>query len=112
MILRGESHVIRDRIELMKLIKKPLTVKILEQLQYLYDMRERRLLNQSYGGIEMEGMEMGEVNDYLELMRLVKIWMSQPVRVNFGGITNGKNKSRNNANAGRSCRRSKRNLRT
>lgn len=107
MIQRGESHFIYDRDELMRLIRKPITIKVLEQLQYLYDLRERRLLCQSQGGIEMEGMEMGEVSDYLELMKLVKAWLSQPVRVNF----NGTNQSRRDANDRRPRRLRKRNMR-
>lgn len=104
--------MIYENLELMQRIRRPSALQVLNQIQYLFDARERRLLCKHEGGIELGGMEAMETQEYLELMRLTKLWLQPIVRVDFKGVKRGKNQSSNHANAGRKSRRSKRNLRT
>lgn len=99
MIERGRSHVIYDDRELMQRIRKPTTIRVLSQLQYLFDARERKLLAAANGGTEMSDLIEGENLEYQELMRLVKAWLQPRVRVDFSRRKkNATSKSRRRVN--------------
>lgn len=89
MILRGESHALRDPIELMARITQPSTVRLLQQLQELYDVRIMRQLSYEIDGDDTALVRL-EFLAYVDLMDLLEEWMKQPVDINFSGLSKRK----------------------
>ena len=85
MILRGESHALRDDLELMKRVRHISTIRILKQLQELYEARARRIEFERMRICEMSGIHQIEHEEYCHLIDLLDDWMRQPVRINFHG---------------------------
>lgn len=102
MIPRGDSHRLHGNpTELLKRIRVSATLAVLDQLQYFYDLRSRRILFDEQGGIVMEGIHAGEVEEFHKLMELTKVWLQPSVRVNFKGVKSGQSKQRRRSNGKR-----------
>lgn len=98
MQLRGLSHVLFSRTEILQRIRRPDCVEVLTQLMELYEVRERRMCFKREGA-GLDGIERIETDTFLELMRLTGVWMQQPVVVDFGGRHERENKQNQHADA-------------
>jgi hypothetical protein len=74
MINRGNHHVLYNRDEMMRLIKNPLTLNVLLQLQDWYEIREQRKL-QEKGGCELDGIKQIEKEQFLGLIAITREWL-------------------------------------
>ena len=82
MIHRGTSHVLRDDLEIMKKLRKPVTVQLLKQLQWFYEARSTRIM---WGDIiDTEALNRIELQEFLEMVKLLEKWMTPPLTLNFG----------------------------
>jgi hypothetical protein len=86
MILRGESHALRNNVELMKRLKSPLTIELLAQLQEFYEVRSRRILFEKDSSVSrktVKATEQIEFEEFCHIIDLLDDWMKPPVMVNF-----------------------------
>ena len=97
MIFRGTSHVILSDVEIMERIKKPGCLAVLRQLMWFHEGRQQRKELERMGA-ELTGVRDSELGDFIKLMTLTQKWLSQPLRLDFGG--KNETRSRRNANAG------------
>jgi uncharacterized membrane protein len=83
MIRRGTSHVLYDKVEVMQRVKRPLTVALLMDLMWMYEEFSRAEL------FRAQGVPVGWDNypAFTRLMRQTKRWLSPPITLNFGPVT-------------------------
>lgn len=79
MIQRGTSHVIFEKLEIMKKIRQPHTIKLLEELMWVFEEYSRRSL------LIETGAEVTWTNEpeFKRLMELTRKWLQAPIRINF-----------------------------
>ena len=81
MIYRGSSHAIRDDLEIMKRLRRPVTIQLLKQLQWFYEARSRRLLLEKE--MNVPGLGTAELEEFRVLMDLLSKWMNPPLTLYF-----------------------------
>ena len=82
MIYRGTSHALRDDLEIMKRLRRPVTIQLLQQLQWFYEARSRRLLLEKE--MDVPGLDSIEIEEFRVLMDLLSKWMNPPLTLYFG----------------------------
>ena len=89
-----ETHVLLDKIDLMKRIKRKGTLKLLDLCQQYYDTRRARESMELDGNTRVEPIIQIECDRFQEFIQYLRLWLQPPVTVNFGEVRNGKNRSR------------------
>lgn len=80
MIERGTSHVLRSEHELLKRIKHPSTLRLLDQLQWFYEVKKYSELFD-----HPENLVNWHQAEWAKAMELLRTWMQAPLTVNFTG---------------------------
>lgn len=70
--------MLRDQQELLRVIRRPATLRLLNQLQNYHEVREFSKLFH-----DPENLVNWHQAEFAKLIDLLKVWMQQPVRVNF-----------------------------
>lgn len=92
---RGTNHVLLDSFEILKRIRKPGTVKLIENLMWFYEEHSRRKMMRETGAFEM--WDWDDHPDFLKLMEQTRTWLQPPLTLDFGAA-NAKNRKRRHAN--------------
>lgn len=92
-------HVIYNPLEIMKRVRKRSTVRLLDELQFLYDLRARRLMAAQDPTAHVDSLVALEAEGYLMMMDSLRKWLQPPLTVNFSeNLNEQKSKSRRRSN--------------
>ncbi len=78
MIDRSGHHVLFDKTELMKRIRDPQTLVVLEALQQYYEVRTLRRTYEEMENCETEGVKKMEREHFSDLLKQTRLWLKPP----------------------------------